>query len=80
MHAFEAGFKKYAEECGLSEKKTAHILKRALEHPGTQEMFKQLPTQRDNQSPEDLDALANLMHQDSMDKRYNEVSKKIQLQ
>jgi len=78
MTSFEAGFKQYAEECGLSEKKAAHILKRALDHPGTSEMFKHLPDQDDTQNPADLDALANLVQQDSADKYYSEISKSIQ--
>ena len=42
MTSFEAGFVKYARECGLSDEKAAHIFKRAMEHPGAQHMFKDL--------------------------------------
>jgi hypothetical protein len=79
MTSFEAGFNKYAKECGLSPEKAAHILKRALEHPDTQQMFKELPDQENNQNPDELDTLANLAHQDSVDNAYSEAAKKIQL-
>lgn len=79
MTSFEAGFKKYSEECGLSQEKAAHILKRALSHPEAQQMFKELPDQENNQSPDELDTLTNLMHQDSVDNHYSEAAKKLQL-
>lgn len=80
MTSFEVGFKKYAEEYGLSEKTAAHILKRALDHPETAEIFRQLPADKVNPDSDDLDSLANLMRQDSIDNHYSQVSKKIQLQ
>lgn len=80
MTAFEAGFIKYAQECGLSNEKAAHMLKRATEYPGTQEMFKQLPHREEEQDPGALDMLTNLVKQDLIDQHMGEEHKKIQLQ
>ena len=68
MTSFEAGFIKYAQECGLSDEEAAHTLKRAMEYPGTQQMFKQLPEEDDVQQPEDLETLKQLLHQELIDK------------
>jgi hypothetical protein len=79
MTSFELGFKKYAEECGLSEKKAAHIFKRSLDHPEAAEMLAHLPKCADVQRFEDLDTLANLLHQNSVDDHYSQIAKEINL-
>lgn len=78
MTSFEAGFVKYAEECGLSDQKTAHILKRAMEHPGVQNMFKVLPEEVETQSPHNLASLGELLKQHLIDEDMGRTTKKIQ--
>jgi len=67
MNEFEKGFVAYATEGGLPENQAVHLWKRAMDYPGTQEMFKQLtaslaPTEK-NLSNEELQALSSLMEQ-----------------
>jgi hypothetical protein len=71
MTSFEVGFLKYAEECGLSDDQAAHILKRALDYPGTADMFKTLPQKESTDSPEDLAVLANMLKQELVDKQFD---------
>ena len=43
MNEFKAGFIKFAQdECGLSANQAAHVWKRAMEYPGTDQMFNNL--------------------------------------
>ena len=82
MTAFETGFMKYAEECGLSNYEAAHILKRASDHPGTQEMFKQLPEEEETSkhSSRDLELLSELLKQDYIDQQMNQGVKTVPMQ
>jgi hypothetical protein len=78
MTAFEAGFIKYAQECGLSNDEAAHILKRAIDYPGTQDLFKQMPKGQE-EHPDEMDSLANLLKQELIDEHMNNSARKIQL-
>lgn len=76
MTSFEAGFIKYAEECGLAPEAAAHVFKRAMEHPAAQNMFKELPEDQ-NESHEDISVLAELLKQDLIDQQMTAGSKQI---
>jgi hypothetical protein len=67
MLSFETGFLKYAQECGLSEKEAAHILKRASEYPAAAELFRTLPQEDEQHSPEELETLADMLKQKFID-------------
>lgn len=79
MTAFEAGFVKYAQECGLSYERAAHMMKRSGEHPGAAQLFRQLPQAEEEEQPGHLDVLANMLKQDLIDQHMGEESRKIQL-
>ena len=78
MTSFEAGFAKYAEECGLPNQRVAHIFKRAMEHPGAQALFKDLPEEDSSQSPTNLEALTDLLKQHTVHADMDAASKRIQ--
>jgi hypothetical protein len=75
MTSFEVGFRKYAQECGLSKEQTAHILKRAADHPAVESMFKQLPVEDMQSQPEELDNLSELVNQDKIDQQMKQASR-----
>lgn len=75
MTSFEVGFRKYAQECGLSKEQTAHILKRAADHPAVEEMFKKLPAEEIQEQPEELDNLSELVNQDNIDQQMKQASR-----
>jgi hypothetical protein len=77
MTSFEAGFVKYAKECGLPNHKVAHIFKRAMEHPGAQAMFKDLD--EETHSPDNLAALSELLKQHLIHHEMAGAAQKIQL-
>lgn len=79
MTSFEAGFINQAKESGLSDHEAAHFLKRASEYPGSQELFKRLPDNEDNQDPSSFESLANLVKQEAIDKQFSGYKKKIEL-
>jgi hypothetical protein len=79
MTSFEVGFIKYAEECGLSNERIAHILKRAADYPEVSSLFKQLP-EAEEESPEHLDDMNNLMQQDLIDRQMLEDAQKLKMQ
>jgi hypothetical protein len=79
MTSFEAGFIKYARECGLSDDKATHILKRAMDHPGAEGMFRTLPEEEDHNSPDDLEMLTQLLKQELIDKQMSGETKTIQM-
>lgn len=79
MTSFEVGFIKYAEECGLSNERIAHILKRAADYPEVSSLFKQLP-EAGEESPEHLDDMNNLMQQDLIDRQMLEDAQKLKMQ
>jgi hypothetical protein len=80
MTSFEAGFIKYARECGLSDDKTAHILKRAMDYPGAGGMFHTLPEEEEEQnSPEDLEMLTQLLKQELIDKQMSGETRTIKM-
>jgi hypothetical protein len=78
MTSFELGFLKQAEEYGVAVDHASHILKRAMDHPGTQEMFKELP-QDEEHSPEDMEVLQELLQQNLINEKFNGQAKQIQL-
>lgn len=80
MTSFEAGFLKYARECGLSNNQTTHILKRAMDYPGAKSMFHQLPTDETQDTPEDLEALKELLKQELIYRQMQGQTKTIQMQ
>lgn len=74
MTCFEAGFVKYAEEYGLSEKEAARILKRALEYPAASTMFKSLPEEGEEQhTPDSLEALSEMLNLEKIDQSMRRV-------
>jgi hypothetical protein len=77
MTSFDAGFVKCAEECGVSFKEALHMLKRAMEYPGTEHMFKYLDDTQGH-SPEDLAALAEMFKQDLIDQNMAADKKRVQ--
>jgi hypothetical protein len=80
MTSFEAGFIKYAEECGLSYEKTVYTFKRAMEHPAALAMFKELPEEEEApQVPGNLEALSSLLQQQLVHDDMEGAAKKIQL-
>jgi DNA topoisomerase IB len=79
MTSFEVGFIKYAEECGLSDERIAHILKRAADYPEVSNLFKQLP-EAGEESAEQLDEMNNLMQQDLVDRQMSEDAQKLKMQ
>jgi hypothetical protein len=79
MTSFEAGFVKYAKECGLPDQQVAYIFKRAMEHPGAQGMFKDLNEEASAESPGSLSALSDLLKQHFIHDDMEATAKKIQL-
>lgn len=79
MTSFEAGFIKYASECGLPETQIRHILKRALAHPEAQQLASRSP-EADETSPEDLDTLNEMMLLDDNDKQMDAFRSRLNLQ
>lgn len=79
MTSFEAGFVKYAEECGLPAQQVAHIFKRAMEHPEAQAMFKDLAEESPHQAPGNLAALGDLLKQHFVHDDMEMAAKRIQI-
>jgi hypothetical protein len=79
MTSFEAGFVKYANECGLPDWQAAYMFKRAMTHPGAQAMFKELDAEEPAQSPSSLSALSDLLQQHLVHDEMGEAAKKIKL-
>ena len=80
MTSFELGFFKQAEEYGLDADRATHILKRAMDHPGAQEMFKELPDDSAEQhSPEDMEVLKELLQQNLINEKFSGQRHQIQL-
>jgi hypothetical protein len=71
MTCFETGFTKYARECGLSAEEAAHMLKRALAYPAAEQMFRELPTEEEQHSPEELETLSDMLKQHMIDQQLN---------
>lgn len=67
MTSFEQGIVKHAKECRLSDEKIAYILKRAMDHPASQRMLKQLPT--GEEPSEDTEQLSHLLAQHHIDEQ-----------
>jgi hypothetical protein len=67
MTSFEQGIVKHAQECGLSDTWIAHILKRAMAHPESQRMLKQLPYEES--SLDDTEQLSHLLAQHDIDEQ-----------
>lgn len=90
MTAFEAGFIKEASVYGLSSSQAAHILKRAMDYDdGSNQIFKSLTIPQEDyrprkeeaveeENPEDLAALAEMLRQDLIDKHLSAQKHKIQ--
>jgi hypothetical protein len=78
MTSFELGFLKQAEEYGVDANRATHILKRAMEHPGAQEMFKELPNDEEH-APEDMEVLKELLQQNLINEKFNGQAHQIQL-
>jgi hypothetical protein len=74
MTSFEAGFIKYAKECGLPDVQVAHILKRASDHPAVQGIFKNLD---EDASVEDSENLHDLWEQENVDKQMSALNQQI---
>jgi hypothetical protein len=79
MNAFEAGFLKTASEYGLTEQQAVHILKRALAHEEAHGLFKSLPDDSEDENPEELEDLKELMRQDFIDRHMSATRHQIQL-
>lgn len=81
MHLISLGFLKYATECGVPEEQALHLWKRAVSYPGTEEVFKNLnisnaPTTQE-ETPEDLDALAKLMEQEKVNSELQKIKQQL---
>jgi hypothetical protein len=63
MTSFKSGFLKYAEEQGFSEAEAEHLFKQAEEYPATEQMFRSLAPEKESNSPEELETLAELLKQ-----------------
>lgn len=63
MTSFEAGFVKHAQECGFSRIEALHLLKQALEYPAAEQMFRVLPSEEEEHSPDELEALTEMLKQ-----------------
>jgi hypothetical protein len=63
MNSFEVGFVKHAQECGFSRPEALHLLKQSLEYPPTAQMFRELPGEEEEHSPEELEALTEMLKQ-----------------
>ena len=80
MVSFEAGFIKYANESGLPTEQAVQMLKRAMEYPGAQDMFKALPAEHEEQqSPDHVAMLADMMKQQLLHEQIGDYQKQIQL-
>ena len=79
MTCFEAGFVKYARECGLPDTQAAYIFKRAMEHPGAQDMFKDLDASPEQHSPDSLSTLGELLKHHLIHDDMDMATRKIQL-
>jgi hypothetical protein len=77
MTSFEAGFVKYAEELGLSDKEAVLAFKRAMEHPEAAHFLKGLDTHTGSESPQKLAALSELMYQQKIDDEMTQAAKSI---
>ena len=63
MTSFIVGFVKHAQECSFSEEEALHLLKHALEYPAAEQMFRTLPSEEEEHSPEELETLTELLKQ-----------------
>jgi hypothetical protein len=79
MTSFEAGFVKYAKECGLPDDQVAYIFKRAMDHPGAQQMFKDLNEDASIKSPDSMAVLSDLLQQHFIHNEMDTAAKKIKL-
>jgi hypothetical protein len=83
MSEFELGFLAKASEYGLPDLQATHMLKRALEYPGAQQMFKQLPAEAhdaqsvENLKAEDLQILSALMEQQKAHEEMQNLKKQL---
>jgi hypothetical protein len=75
MTSFEAGFIKYARDCGLSDTQAVYILKRALDNPEMSDVVRKQP--QGKESPEELDALKDVYEQDEVDKEMSNFKKQL---
>lgn len=66
MTSFELGFIKYAQECGLPNPQAVHMLKRALDYPGSQETYIK-SAEETNYTADDLDVLSGLVAHAELD-------------
>jgi hypothetical protein len=80
MVSFEAGFIKYATESGLSDQQAVQMLKRAMDYPGAQDMFKELPEEHEQQTnPGNMAVLADMVKQQLLHEQIGDYQKQIQL-
>lgn len=71
MTAFEAGFIKYAQECGFSPEEALHLFKQASEYPAAEQMFRSLPNEGEQDSPDELEALTEMLKQKAIDTQFH---------
>jgi hypothetical protein len=81
MTSFEAGFIKQAEELGWPEAQASQLYKRASEYPGAEHLFKEMPAhgEAEGDTPEELDALSNLLKQELIDKNFSGATRHVQM-
>jgi hypothetical protein len=81
MTCFESGFIKEASSFGITSDNALALLKRALEHPQTSDMFKQLPQDADGEenSSGNLEMLGEILKQDLINQQMSADYKKINL-
>ena len=78
MTSFEAGFVGHARECGMSDQQALHILKRAADYGGVQELMEAQAQDDEDQSPGDLDVLKSLLQNEFLHDRMYAVKKRIE--
>ena len=65
MTAFELGFIKYAQECGLPASQVTHMLKRAADHPDISSIL--VKEAGVDETSEQLSALTDIYEQNNID-------------
>lgn len=76
MTLFESGFIKQAQAQGLSFSEAVELLKRAMDHPAANSMFKQLP-EDEEETHQDISHLADLLKQDLIDREMSTATRQI---
>ena len=80
MDYLETGFIDQAIDSGLSQTEAVHLWKRAMDYPGTPEVFKQLDHNQNQEAsipPEELSNLSKLMEQEKLQKELQSIKQQL---